>query len=120
VLGGAAAGWIGIALGPMSLVAVWSVILGLGLGGSFGLALTMIVLRSRDAHTGAQLSGMAQSIGYTVASLGPFGVGLARDWSDGWAAPTALFAALAAGALVCGLGAGRAGFVLADGPPHGR
>jgi MFS transporter, CP family, cyanate transporter len=120
VLGAAAAGWVGIALGPMSLVAVWSVILGLGLGGTFGLALTMIVLRSRDAHTAAQLSGMAQSVGYTVASLGPFGVGLARDWSGGWAAPTALFAALAAGALVCGLGAGRARFVLADGPPHGR
>src|SRR5215212_1400705 len=120
VLGAAATGWVGIALGPTSLVAVWAIVLGLGLGGSFGLALTMIVLRSRDAHTAAQLSGMAQSVGYTVAALGSFGVGLARGWSGGWAAPTALYAALAAGALVCGLGAGRARFVLADGPPHGR
>ena len=120
VIGAAVAGLFGIALGPMSLVAVWAIVLGLGLGGCFGLALTLIVLRSKDAHVAAQLSGMAQSIGYTVAALGPFGVGLARDWTGGWGAPAALYALLAAGALLFGLGAGRARFVLPDGPADGR
>lgn len=120
VIGLSAAGLLGVAVGPMSLVLVWAILLGFGLGGTFGLALTLIVLRSRDAHDAAQLSGMAQSIGYTVAALGPLGVGLARDWTGGWAAPAALFTLLAAAALVCGLGAGRAGFVLADEPRDGR
>ena len=68
----------------------------------------------------AQLSGMAQSIGYTVAALGPFGVGLVRDWSGGWTAPAALYTLLAMAALLFGLGAGRARFVLADEPIDGR
>ena len=89
-------------------------------GGSFGLALTLIVLRSKDAHVAAQLSGMAQSIGYTVAALGPFGVGLARDWTGGWGAPAAFYTLLATGALAFGLGAGRVRFVLVDEPNDGR
>jgi len=120
VIGLSAAGLLGVALGPMSLVAIWAIILGLGLGGSFGLALTLIVLRSKDAHIAAQLSGMAQSIGYTVAALGPFGVGLARDWTGGWRAPAAFFTLLATAALLFGLGAGRSRLVLADEPDNGR
>ena len=120
VIGLSVAGLLGIALGPMSLVTVWALLLGLGLGGSFGLALTLIVLRSKDAHVAAQLSGMAQSIGYTVAALGPLGVGLARDWTGGWGAPAAFFTLLATAALLFGLGAGRARFVLADEPSDER
>ena len=65
-----------------------AILLGLGQGGTFSLALTLIVLRSRDAHVAANLSSMAQGIGYTLASMGPFAVGLVHDWTGGWNATT--------------------------------
>jgi CP family cyanate transporter-like MFS transporter len=72
------------------------------------LALTLIVLRSKDAHVAANLSSMAQGVGYTLASMGPFAVGLVHDMTGGWAAVGWIFAVLGVGAIVFGLGAGRA------------
>lgn len=86
----------------------WAVLLGLGQGGTFALALTLIVLRSKDAHVAANLSSMAQGVGYTLASMGPFAVGLVHDITGGWAAVGWIFAVLGIGAIVFGLGAGRA------------
>lgn len=82
--------------------------LGLGQGGTFALALTLIVLRSKDAHVAANLSSMAQGVGYTLASMGPFAVGLVHDLTGGWTALGWIFAVLGVGAVVFGLGAGRA------------
>jgi CP family cyanate transporter-like MFS transporter len=57
------AGLLGCVLGPLSVALLWAVILGLGQGASFALALTLIVLRSADARTAGQLSSMAQGVG---------------------------------------------------------
>ncbi len=69
------------------------------------------MLRSRDAHVAANLSSMAQGFGYTLASLGPFAVGLVHDWTGGWSAIGWIFAVLGLGAIAAGLGAGRAQYV---------
>ena len=50
--------------------------LGLGQGGSFSLALSLLVLRTANERLAGQLSGLVQGGGYTLAALGPFGVGL--------------------------------------------
>lgn len=102
------AGLFGCLYAPISGLWGWAVMLGLGQGGTFALALTLIVLRSRDAHVAANLSSMAQGVGYTVASMGPFAVGLVHDLTGGWAAVGWIFAVLGVGAIVFGLGAGRA------------
>lgn len=102
------AGLFGCLYAPLSGLWGWAVVLGLGQGGTFALALTLIVLRSRDAHVAANLSSMAQGVGYTLASMGPFAVGLVHDLTGGWAAVGWIFAALGIGAIVFGLGAGRA------------
>ncbi|MFJ7787487.1 CynX/NimT family MFS transporter [Pseudomonas sp. NPDC096925] len=102
------AGLFGCLYAPLSGLWGWAVVLGLGQGGTFALALTLIVLRSKDAHVAANLSSMAQGVGYTLASMGPFAVGLVHDLTGGWAAVGWIFAVLGAGALVFGLGAGRA------------
>lgn len=102
------AGLCGCLYAPISGLWGWAVMLGLGQGGTFALALTLIVLRSRDAHVAANLSSMAQGVGYTVASMGPFAVGLVHDLTGGWAAVGWIFAVLGVGAIVFGLGAGRA------------
>ena len=102
------AGLFGCLYAPVSGLWGWAVVLGLGQGGTFALALTLIVLRSKDAHVAANLSSMAQGVGYTLASMGPFAVGLVHDLTGGWAALGWIFAVLGIGAIVFGLGAGRA------------
>ena len=105
------AGLFGCLYAPIEGLWGWAIVLGLGQGGTFSLALTMIVLRSRDAHVAASLSGMAQGIGYTVASLGPLAVGVVHEVTGGWSAVGWIFAVIGLGAIVAGLGAGRARYV---------
>ncbi|MEN4945271.1 MULTISPECIES: CynX/NimT family MFS transporter [Pseudomonas] len=104
-------GLFGCLYAPLDGLWGWAIVLGLGQGGTFSLALTLIVLRSRDAHVAANLSSMAQGVGYTLASLGPLAVGLVHDWTGGWAATGWIFALLGVGAIIAGLGAGRARYV---------
>jgi len=101
------AGLLGCVLGPLSGALLWAVILGLGQGASFALALTLIVLRSSDARTAGQLSSMAQGVGYCLAAAGPLLVGVLHSWTGSWSALGALFLTIGAGALLAGLGAGR-------------
>lgn len=107
-------GLFGCLYAPIDGLWGWAILLGLGQGGTFSLALTLIVLRSRDPHVAANLSSMAQGIGYTLASMGPFAVGLVHDWTGGWSAVGWIFAVLGCGAIVAGLGAGRALYVQAQ------
>ncbi|MDN7139593.1 CynX/NimT family MFS transporter [Pseudomonas sp. JQ170] len=101
------AGLFGCLYAPLDGLWGWAIILGLGQGGSFALALTLIVLRSRDAHVAANLSSMAQGVGYTLASLGPFAVGLVHDLTGGWEAVGWIFGVVGIGAIAFGLKAGR-------------
>ncbi|PMS13619.1 MFS transporter [Trinickia caryophylli] len=63
---------MGCFFAPLSMMWGWAVLLGIAQGASFTLALTAIGLRSTDSHVAAQLSSMAQGIGYLLASSGPF------------------------------------------------
>jgi len=101
----------GLLFAPLSTVWVWAVLQGIGQGGLIAVAMTTIVLRSRDPHVAAHLSGMAQCVGYLLAAIGPLVVGLIRSWtgSFGWSA--VLFVALGTGAAINGWNAGRAQFV---------
>lgn len=104
-------GLYGCLYAPVNQLWGWAVILGLGQGGTFSLALTLIVLRSRDSHVAANLSSMAQGVGYTLASLGPFAVGVVHDWTGNWSAVGWIFGIIGVGAILAGMGAGRALYV---------
>ena len=65
----------------------WASILGISLGGSFGMALLFIVLRTSDTQTANELSGMAQSVGYTLAAIGPALFGAFHDYVGYWTTP---------------------------------
>lgn len=111
-----ATGFALILLAPTSWAAPGAVVLGLGQGGSFGLALTLIALRSGDSRNAAALSSMVQSIGSLLAALGPFLVGLLRSaGGDGmggdWAGVLFFLLAMAALAACLGIFAGRPGVV---------
>ncbi|KNH25333.1 MFS transporter [Pseudomonas syringae] len=104
-------GLFGCLYAPIDGVWGWAILLGLGQGATFSLALTLIVLRSRDAHVAANLSSMAQGFGYTLASMGPFAVGVVHDWTGGWSAVGWIFGVIGLGAIIAGLGAGRSLYV---------
>lgn len=104
-------GLFGCLYAPVDGLWGWAILLGLGQGGSFSLALALIVLRSRDSHVAANLSSMAQGIGYTIASMGPFAVGVVHDLSGSWNALGWIFGVLGLSAIIAGLGAGRSRYV---------
>jgi CP family cyanate transporter-like MFS transporter len=104
-------GLFGCLYAPIEGLWGWAIVLGLGQGATFSLALTLIVLRSRDSHVAANLSSMAQGFGYTLASMGPFAVGIVHDWTGGWNAVGWIFGVIGLGAIIAGLGAGRALYV---------
>ncbi|MEG3116531.1 MFS transporter [Salinicola sp. 4072] len=107
VMGLTLIGLLGCLYAPIGSIWLWIVILGLGQGGTFSMALTLLALRAPDATTAASLSAMAQGIGYTLAAMGPLLVGVLHDWSGGWNVVGVLVSAIALGALVMALGAGR-------------
>jgi CP family cyanate transporter-like MFS transporter len=93
-------GLLGCLLLPVASLPLWAVVLGLGQGGNFSVALLCIVLRARDSAQAGQLSAMSQGGGYCLAAIGPLGVGLLRDATGGWVAVAVLFTGLAAGASI--------------------
>jgi CP family cyanate transporter-like MFS transporter len=107
----AAVALFGLLFAPLSTVWLWAVLQGVGQGGLIAVAMTVIVLRSRDAHVAAHLSGMAQCVGYLLASVGPLIVGLIRSWTGGFGWSAVLFGVLGLAAAINGWQAGRTGHV---------
>jgi CP family cyanate transporter-like MFS transporter len=99
---------LGLLFAPLSTVWFWAVLQGVGQGGLIAAAMTTIVLRSRDQHVAAHLSGMAQCVGYLLAAIGPLIVGLIRSWTGSFAWCAVLFVAIGTGAAINGWNAGRA------------
>ncbi|PKR80231.1 MFS transporter [Brumimicrobium salinarum] len=91
----------------LGLVELWVGMIGMVLGGTFGLALLLIVLRAGDAETAAELSGIVQSIGYFIAATGPFLVGLIYDLTEVWNYALGLLIFIAVIKLVMGIGVGK-------------
>ncbi len=87
-------GIAGLLLPDSDLVALWIGLIGFVLGGTFGLALLFIVIRSGDAQSATELSGMAQSIGYLVAAMGPWMFGSLFDLTGNWNHPIAMLFAI--------------------------
>jgi CP family cyanate transporter-like MFS transporter len=111
LVAGGTAGMLGLLFAPLPSLLFWALLQGLAQGGLFALALTLVVLRSRDSHVAAHLSSMAQSLGYVPAALAPLLIGLLHAWTGSFAAVGALFALLGIGLVWSGLGAARPRYV---------
>ncbi|HEX7737818.1 MAG TPA: MFS transporter [Ktedonobacteraceae bacterium] len=99
--------YAGILSGAFSLIVLWCLLLGLAQGAYLGLALLFFILRTPDTRSAAELSGMAQSIGYLLAALGPLLFGWLHDLTRGWTIPMLALTAVVFILLGVGLGAGR-------------
>lgn len=100
-------GILGLLFPYAGLVGVWVFLIGFVTGGTFGLALLFIVLRSKDAQTTTELSGMAQSIGYFIAATGPIIFGSLFDITGNWNDSLILLLLVAFLKLYTGLGAAK-------------
>ena len=108
MMGFGLAGLLGYLFAPMGVMWLCSIVLGIGQGGAFAIALTMIAQRGGTPETAARLSGMTQSVGYVMGALaGPLAVGLVHDAFGGWPPVAILFTVITSGAAICALGAGR-------------
>ncbi|MFP3580578.1 MFS transporter [Arthrobacter sp. SIMBA_036] len=97
--------------GPPEFIWVWTGLNGLGQGSLTAVALTMIMVRTRDAHTAAHLSGMMQGVGYGVGSAGTLMVGQLHQATGGFAAAGILFLVVGSLGAFFGYRAGRDRFV---------
>jgi CP family cyanate transporter-like MFS transporter len=104
-------GWAGVLAAPGAAPAAWAIMLGLAFGIGFTLVLSLFVLRAHDTAHAVALSGMAQSVGYTLAAIGPIAVGALHDAVHGWTVPLAVLIGVALVDLAVGLPAGRACYV---------
>lgn len=104
-------GFTGLLYGSLSLSILWMVFLGLGGGASFGLVMMFFSLRSRTPMEAADLSGVAQSIGYLLAAIGPVFFGFVHDTTGSWNTPMILFIVTAILLFSAGMHAGRNRFV---------
>ncbi|OME75910.1 transporter [Paenibacillus sp. FSL A5-0031] len=104
-------GTLGLLYGSSNIILLWIIILGIGGGCAFSLSMMFFGLRTENAHQAAELSGMAQSIGYLLAAIGPALIGFLHDLTNSWNLP--LFILLGASVLLflVGIGAGRNRFV---------
>jgi len=107
----------GLLLAPSAAV-LWVCVFAVGQGGAFPLTLTLIVLRSPDARRAAEVSGMAQAIGYCISALGPLVLGVLHTASGGWTAPLVFLLLLGVPMTVAGLGAARPGRLVEAAPPQ--
>lgn len=103
-------GYLGLILAPVAGAWVWAVLVGTA-ASVFPLVLTLIGLRSRTAEGTAALSGFTQSLGYLIAAIGPFGMGVLYEVTGGWTVPLSALLVLVFGQLAAGLMVARPSYL---------
>ena len=104
-------GYGGVQFGSESLTALWMIFIGLGGGSAFGLAMMFFTLRTNTPDQAASISGMAQSIGYTLAAVGPVLFGLLHDYTNSWTAPLYTFMIVATILFISGMYAAKRRYI---------
>ncbi|HLQ73589.1 MAG TPA: hypothetical protein VK125_05110 [Bacillota bacterium] len=74
-------GTLGFMVGSGFVLVLSSISIGLASGTTLSLCMMFFSLRTKDGRQAAEVSGMAQSVGYLLAALGPWLFGLLFDVS---------------------------------------
>lgn len=96
---------VGLLLAPQ-LWPLWTVVVGLGQGAGISLGFALMVLRAKDDHVAAGLSGFVQTGGYLLAAGTPVLIGASYDASGGWQLPLVLMTGAALVLAASGAAAG--------------
>lgn len=101
----------GLFMEDTSLVPLWIIIIGIAGACAFSLSMIFFSLRTKNSQEAAELSGMAQTIGYLLAAIGPLLFGLLHDLTHNWTVPLLLLLVATFFLLLAGIGAGRNKYV---------
>lgn len=93
---------------------LWAGMIMAGPGCGIGLALLFMVLRSNSTVQAGQVSGMAQSVGYGLAAIGPILIGAVHDSTGSWTVAMAVLVCFAIPQGAAALRAARAGRMAPD------
>jgi MFS transporter, CP family, cyanate transporter len=102
-----AGGLVGLMTSPRTGTLAWTLLAGVSQAANLALAFLFFVLRSHNQADAAELSSMAQSVGYSLAAIGPVIMGGLHEVTGGWAAPLLFLLVLLLPELAVGLGAAR-------------
>ena len=105
-----ALGYAGLLLAPATVPWLWALSLGFS-GLAFPTAIALITARTRHPSVTAQLSGFVQPVGYALAAIGPFVVGLLRDATGGWSLVIVLLMLTSVPLTLAGLRVSRPSYV---------
>lgn len=108
-----AVGLAGAVYAPLGSAPLWVLILGAGQNAALSLAIFFTMARAPHPAAAASLSGLAQSAGYLLATVGPLELGLLHSATGSWNPPLIVLFALTAVLMGAGLLAAR-GRVLPD------
>jgi MFS transporter, CP family, cyanate transporter len=92
-----------LGLVPTAAPWLWAALLGLGVGGMFALALTLLVKLASTPAAAARLSGMALLVGYLLAATGPVLAGALYDAVGSYRAPFLALAGIGVVTLTLGV-----------------
>jgi len=81
--------------------------MGLSAGGGISLAILFLSFRTPNAKKAAELSGMAQSAGYLIASIGPILIGFLFDLTNSWNSTMIILIIAILFLIFCGIKAGK-------------
>jgi CP family cyanate transporter-like MFS transporter len=81
------AGWTGMLLAPAAAPVLWAFFIG-SVPITFPLSLLLVNTRTRSHRVTVRVSAFVQGLGYVIAGVFSFGVGLLHDATDTWTAPT--------------------------------
>lgn len=101
-------GLVGVLVAPTTVPVLWALLMGIGSGACFALALALFVLRARQVDDTARLSAMAQTVGYVISAAGPLLFGVAYDVTGSWTVPLLMLVLVIGPQLWFGALAGRA------------
>lgn len=94
-----------------SVILVAVAFIGIASSSNFALALIFISIRAKNAKDAADLSGMAQSIGYILAACGPIIIGYMYDLTRGWTVPLTTLMLITVAIIFFGAKAGQNKYV---------
>lgn len=100
------AGIAGLLLAPAAAPWLWIALLGLA-PLLFPMILVLLSLRSRTHEGSVALSGFVQSVGYAIAALFPFGIGLIHEATGSWTIPLIVLGVVIVAAIPAGVVAAR-------------
>jgi CP family cyanate transporter-like MFS transporter len=104
-------GIFGILYGGTLLIPLWMIMIGIGVGFVFSLAMMFFSLRTQSTHEATELSGMAQSLGYLLAAVGPVLFGWLHDFTRSWTIPLLMLVIVSALIFIVGMRAGKNEYV---------